>query len=583
MATSAESLSRQGTRRAADSSRSRSRSTPAVSASSKAKRPWSPAHTMPTSAPSERACRSVSSAQARALRRQPTSSGVIRRSRLITTVPFVVQSTTLRPSTAVLASSAGELLVSKPRGVRPSRSPARRLPSALPRRRASRRLAVSEMSVQPRSRSVVIVELARNSSITTQTMDGQRRASAGTNATSMFMVRTTLRYPPRMGRAAASTSRATYLRRGGAAGAGGTRARPPPQPTLATHHSPLFFPLWGHLEPLEFQDLPFDRPLRGQPLDTGSPEEAVHARHPGKGHTNVLGLVEGTTVADHQHIRTHAPPCLGNRQDSLDSFIKRECNACSDRPGRGQAHMGDEDVSASSSHRLGLVRIEDIRRGEEVDLMGHMNGFDLLVVAHAGGFEVGAESPVNQPDGGEVLHTREANLLQVIEEDGHQAERIGTVDARKHGRLRRDRQHLGPHLLHDRVGVAVGHQAGQRTAPRHPVAPGVVDDDEVGAARLGHLGRDSGARTAADDGLARSTLRTQAPQDLFSCECHCPYLLVPVSSLTGWINCAYGGYRSMPSSVSTACSENAGSLMFSVILITGISFRRLASMVLKHA
>src|ERR1019366_4621626 len=169
-----------------------------------------------------------------------------------------------------------------------------------------------------------IVELARNSSITTQTMGGQRRASAGTNATSMFMVRTAPRCPPGMGRAAPNTSRALFLTRGGAAGAGGPGACRPHQPALATRQSRLVPRCCRHLEPLEFLDLRLDRALSWQPLDTGSPEEAVHARHPGKGHTNVLGLVEGTTVADHQHIRTHAPPCLGNRQDSLDSFIKRE-------------------------------------------------------------------------------------------------------------------------------------------------------------------------------------------------------------------------------------------------------------------
>ena len=62
-------------------------------------------------------------------------------------------------------------------------------------------------------------------------------------------------------------------------------------------------------------------------------------------------------------------------------------------------------------------------------------------------------------------------------------------------------KHLAGHLDDDAVGVAVGHQAGERAAPGHAVAPGVVDDDEVGAARLGALGGDAGAGAAADDGL----------------------------------------------------------------------------------
>ena len=62
-----------------------------------------------------------------------------------------------------------------------------------------------------------------------------------------------------------------------------------------------------------------------------------------------------------------------------------------------------------------------------------------------------------------------------------------------------DGQDLGGHLHHDPVGVAVGHQAGERAATGHPVAAAVVDDRHVGAASLGHLGADAGAGTGADD------------------------------------------------------------------------------------
>ena len=62
-----------------------------------------------------------------------------------------------------------------------------------------------------------------------------------------------------------------------------------------------------------------------------------------------------------------------------------------------------------------------------------------------------------------------------------------------------DRQHLAGHVHDDRVGVAVGHQAGERAAAGHPVAARVVDDDQVGAAGLGELGRQPGAGACADD------------------------------------------------------------------------------------
>src|SRR5690606_17636185 len=49
------------------------------------------------------------------------------------------------------------------------------------------------------------------------------------------------------------------------------------------------------------------------------------------------------------------------------------------------------------------------------------------------------------------------------------------------------------------VGVAVGQQPGQAATPRHAVAAGVVNDDQVHAAALGKLGRDAGAGPGADN------------------------------------------------------------------------------------
>ena len=76
------------------------------------------------------------------------------------------------------------------------------------------------------------------------------------------------------------------------------------------------------------------------------------------------------------------------------------------------------------------------------------------------------------------------------------------------------RQHLARHVHHDLVGVAVGHQPGERAAPGHAVAAGVVDDDEVDAAGLLALRREPGAGAAADDGLAARDHRAELRQDL---------------------------------------------------------------------
>ena len=56
--------------------------------------------------------------------------------------------------------------------------------------------------------------------------------------------------------------------------------------------------------------------------------------------------------------------------------------------------------------------------------------------------------------------------------------------------------------------------ARERAAPGHPVAARVVDDDQVGAARLGALGREAGAGAGADDRPARLDLGAQPGEGL---------------------------------------------------------------------
>ena len=124
----------------------------------------------------------------------------------------------------------------------------------------------------------------------------------------------------------------------------------------------------------------------------------------------------------------------------------------------------------------------------------------------------GAEDAVDQADGGEVLDAVEAHRLQLAQEDRHDAERIGAADAGQHRRVADDRQHFPRHVQDDRVGVAVGHQAGEAAAAGHPEAAGVVDDDQVDAAALGELGRDAGAGAGADDRLVLPYTFTESRQ-----------------------------------------------------------------------
>ena len=110
--------------------------------------------------------------------------------------------------------------------------------------------------------------------------------------------------------------------------------------------------------------------------------------------------------------------------------------------------------------------------------------------------------PSIRPTVGKFCTPEKPIALQLVEEHVHEAERIGAVDAGEHRRVLHDRQHLARHLHHDLVGVAVGHQPGERAAARHAVAAGIVDDDEVDAAGLLALGRQPRAGAAADDRLA---------------------------------------------------------------------------------
>ena len=124
---------------------------------------------------------------------------------------------------------------------------------------------------------------------------------------------------------------------------------------------------------------------------------------------------------------------------------------------------------------------------------------DLLIVAHAGALQVVAEDTVDETDCRKVLHAAEPDLPQLLQENMLQTERIGPADPGQHRRVLHDRQDLGRHFDDDAVGVAVRHHAGERTATRHAETARVVDDDQIGAARLGKLGRDAGAGAAADD------------------------------------------------------------------------------------
>ena len=167
-------------------------------------------------------------------------------------------------------------------------------------------------------------------------------------------------------------------------------------------------------------------------------------------------------------------------------------------------------------HGAGFLDSEGVGRGKQPHPPGQGDHLDFLGEAHAGLLQPLAEVAVDQANGGEVLHAGETGRLHLGEEARHGAERIGAAHPGQDGRALHDGQDLAGHVHDDAVGVAIGHHARQRAAPRHAEPPGVVDDDQVDAAGLGALGAEAGAGPAADDGDAVSNLLAEAGKDGFA-------------------------------------------------------------------
>ena len=148
--------------------------------------------------------------------------------------------------------------------------------------------------------------------------------------------------------------------------------------------------------------------------------------------------------------------------------------------------------------------------------MGLRDHFHFLVIPHSGAFQVGPEVAVYQPHRGEVLNAGKPHVLELAQEQRHVPERVRAADAGQHGRVPHHGKHFGSHFDHDGVGVPIRHQARQRTPAGHAVAPGVVDDDQIGAAGLRKLCRDSRSGAAADNRPAGADLPLQPCDNFFS-------------------------------------------------------------------
>ena len=125
----------------------------------------------------------------------------------------------------------------------------------------------------------------------------------------------------------------------------------------------------------------------------------------------------------------HVPDLL----DPRHAVVERQRRGRADGTRGRQAHVRDQDIGAGVGHLLCFVRVEDVRRGEQIEVVGGFNHGDFLVVAHACFLEVLPEGAVDEADGGEVLDAGEAEGFQVSEEGGDVAEGVGAADAGEDG------------------------------------------------------------------------------------------------------------------------------------------------------
>jgi hypothetical protein len=176
-------------------------------------------------------------------------------------------------------------------------------------------------------------------------------------------------------------------------------------------------------------------------------------------HESGIGrLGNRAAVAKNNNVGTYVQRRLCNRVDPPNADFKRWSSLCADGAARCQAHVCDQEVRPRSCHGFGLLRLEHIRRGQEIFFVRQLDHRDFQAVTHAGLFQVLAKSPVDQSNGRKILHSRKTNRGDLLQKDIELAERIRAIDSREHRCFLDDWQNLVRHFHHNMVGVAACEQ-----------------------------------------------------------------------------------------------------------------------------
>ncbi len=221
-------------------------------------------------------------------------------------------------------------------------------------------------------------------------------------------------------------------------------------------------------------------------------------------------------MAKHDDVLAQTLRRSGPLIDVRHAIRQLEAGFGTDRPARGQSHVTDDEVGTGFRHVPRLLGVEHVGRCQEVEPIGGLDQVHLEAVAHAGLLKVGAKSSIDQSNRGKILHSRETEIGKLAQKVIGDHERVGSVDAGQNRGASDDRKHLTCHLDDDLVGVAIRHHACERAAAGHPVAAGIVDDDEVDAARFFAFGRESRACAATDDWLLAANHVVKLLEDILA-------------------------------------------------------------------